>query len=268
MTTNNQTNTLRRLVVRTGKGSLLFSTTDEQSKVLFEQYPVNSSITMAANLREALRTSRLLNWQYQRTIVMVDAPVMMVPTELFREEDKTSLYFHAFTPKEQQVIMHTVLPDLNSVALFPIDKNLLNVINDSLFLPGIVAAMTPVWHHLHQRSYTGIHHKLYAYFHDHRMEVFRFANNRFVFYNAYAVNNSSNALYFLLSVWKHTNMDPEHDELHMVGDLPDEDALMNEARQFVKRVFNIKPSGEFNRAPVTQITGMPYDLITLYMKGR
>ena len=128
--------------------------------------------------------------------------------------------------------------------------------------------MTPVWHHLHQRSYTGNHQKLYAYFHNRQMEVFSFGKNRFKFCNTYTVNNSNNALYFLLSVWKQLGLEAEHDELHMVGTLPDEEALMNETRQYVKRVFYINPSGEFNRAPVTQIAGMPYDLMTLYVRGR
>ena len=268
MATNEQTNTLRRLVIRVGKGSLMFTTTDDQSQVVFEQYQINSSITMAANLREALRTSSILTSQYPRTLIMVDSPVLLVPTDLFREEEMAELYFHAYTKRAQQVVKHSVLPDLNSVALFSIDKDLLAVINDRMSQPSIIAAMVPVWHHLHPRSYTGSHQKLYGYFHDRRMEVFSFSKNRFKFCNAYTVNNSSNALYFLLSVWKQLGMEPEHDELHLVGDLPDEEALMSEARQFIKRVFFINPSGEFNRAPVTQIAGMPYDLMTLYVKGR
>ncbi len=268
MATNEQNNTLRRLVIRVGKGSLMLTTTGEQAQVVFEQYPVNSTITMAANLREALRASSILNGQYQRTLVLVDSPVLMVPTDLFNVDDKTELYFHAFTPKDHQDVMHTVLPDLNSVALFGIDKDLLTVINESLTQPNVMTAMTPVWHHLHQRSFTGIHNKLYGYFHDHRLEVFNFNKNRFKFCNSYAVNNSSNALYYLLNVWKQLALDPAHDEMHLVGDLPDEDALLDEARQFLKRVYYINPSGEFNRAPVTQIPGMPYDLIVFYMKGR
>ena len=268
MATNEQSNTLRRLVIRVGKGSLLFTTTGDDGQVVMEQYPMNSSITMAANMREALRNSSILNATYLRTLVMVDSPVLMIPTDLFREDDKTDLYFHAFTKKEHQAIMHTVLPDLNSVALFSIDRDLLAVINDNMSQPSITAAMTPVWHHLHQRSYTGNHQKLYAYFHNRQMEVFSFGKNRFKFCNTYTVNNSNNALYFLLSVWKQLGLEAEHDELHMVGTLPDEEALINETRQYVKRVFYINPSGEFNRAPVTQIAGMPYDLMTLYVKGR
>ena len=62
-------------------------------------------------------------------------------------------------------------------------------------------------------------------------------------------------------------MAPDHDELYLVGDMPEQDVLLEETKKFVKRVFYINPSGEFNRAPVTQIEGMPYDLMVLFVKG-
>ena len=62
-------------------------------------------------------------------------------------------------------------------------------------------------------------------------------------------------------------MTPERDEMYLVGDAPERDALLEETKKFVKRVFYINPSGEFNRAPVAQIEGIPYDLVTLFMRG-
>jgi hypothetical protein len=161
-----------------------------------------------------------------------------------------------------------VLPDLNAVVLFSIQKDLRGVIDSQFSNVRYTAAVAPVWRHLHQRSFTGQHQKLYAYFHDRRMEVFSFAQNRFKFCNSFAVNNPNDALYYVLGVWKQLSLEPEHDELHLAGDIPDRDRLMEEAQRFVKRVFYINPSGEFNRAAVTQIQGMPYDLMVLYVKGR
>ena len=71
-----------------------------------------------------------------------------------------------------------------------------------------------------------------------------------------------------MAAWKQLGLDARHDELHLAGDLAERDVLTAEAQQFIKRVFYINPSGEFNRAPVTQIAGMPYDLMTLFIKGR
>ena len=260
-------NKQKRLIIRISKGRLSFATADG-SDVLYEDYALNSSISMAANLREALRTVPLLEESFERVLVMVDTYTLMVPANLFAEEESEALYHHAFTDVEQQLVMHTVLPDLNAVVLFAVQKDLRSVIANNFGDVRYTAAVAPVWRHLHQRSYTGQHQKLYGYFHDRRMEVFSYAQNRFKFCNSYAVNNPNDALYYLLAIWKQLTMDAEHDELHLVGDIPERDQLLEEAQKFVKRVFYINPSGEFNRAPVTQIKGMPYDMMVLFVKGR
>lgn len=262
------TRTTRRLIIRIAKGSLAFSTTNEDNNILYEPYAMKSSISIAANLREALRTMPLLSADYQRVLVMVDSPVLMVPTDCFLESEQEQLYQHAFSRQDQTTVMHTVLPNLNSVAVFAVQKDLCTVIGDAFGNVSYSAAVAPVWQHLHQRSYTDPHQKLYAYCHDRKMEVMSFGQNRFKFYNCFAVNNPDDALYYLLSSWKQLALDPQHDELFLVGDFPDLKAMTEKAQQFVKRIFTIYPSGEFNRAAVTQIADIPYDMVILYMKGR
>ena len=114
-------NKQKRLIIRISKGRLSFATADG-SDVLYEDYALNSSISMAANLREALRTVPLLEESFERVLVMVDTYTLMVPANLFVEEESEELYHHAFTGQEQQLVMHTVLPDLNAVVLFAVQK--------------------------------------------------------------------------------------------------------------------------------------------------
>ena len=76
------------------------------------------------------------------------------------------------------------------------------------------------------------------------------------------------ALYFLLYVWKQLMLDSEQDEMHLVGDIPDRELLTEELKKYIQKAYIINPSADFNRAPATQINGMPYDLMTLFTKGR
>lgn len=265
--TNERPATLARLVIRVGTESLSFATTQHE-RVVYENYPLNSGISQAANLREALNSVDILGDDYLRVLVMVDAPVLMVPAELFNEQEAETLYHHAITPREHTVVKWTVLPDLNSVAIFAVNKDLTVVLADRFHDLRYTHVAAPVWRHLHQRSYTGPHLKMYGYCHDRCMEVFSFADEHFKFYNQFMVNNSNDALYYLLSSWKQLGLVPEHDELYLAGTLPDSEGMTEEARKFIKRVFVINPSGEFNRAAITQIEGIPYDVVTLFIKGR
>lgn len=269
MTDNRQTtdNRQQRLVIRVSRDSLSFSTT-QGVDIIYDPYPVKSSISSSANLREALRSVPMLSKSYSYVLVMVDSPVLMVPLNLFHEEDLDTLYHHTFTKKDQTVVMYTVIPELSAVALFAVSKDLRGVITDAFHQVRFTPAVASVWRHLHERSFTGQRQKLYGYFHDRQLEVFSFVQNRFKFCNTFNVTRADDALFYLLAVWKQLGLVPEHDELHLVGDFSEKDALMKKVQTFVKRVFYIIPSGEFNRAPITQIAGMPYDLITLYQKGR
>jgi hypothetical protein len=161
-----------------------------------------------------------------------------------------------------------VLPDLNAVAVCSINKDLRTVIDDHFQDVRLVSAISPVWRHLHQRSFTGMSRKLYGYFHEQRLEIFCFQQNRFRFCNTFESNHVQDALYFLLYAWNQLQFNPQQDELHIVGDIPQQEWLLNEIKKYLQKAYIINPSADFNRHPVTQIKNMPYDLMTLYVKGR
>ncbi len=257
----------QQLIIRVSRVSLAFSTTDSR-EVIFERYALKSGISLAANMREALSTVPMLQNVYNRVVIIIDSPILLLPTDQFNEAEKEAVYQYTFTGQEQQSIIHYVVAELNTVALFSISKDLRTVLNDRFgSAMRIRPMMASIWSHMHQKSFTGPRQKLYGYFHDNRLDIFAFAQNRFKFSNSYAVSSNPNdALYYLLSVWKQLGLAPSEDELHLSGEIPAREQLTEEASRFIKRIFTVNPSGEFNRAPITKIEGMPYDLMVYYVK--
>jgi hypothetical protein len=241
---------------------------DDSSEIEFEPYVVKSGVSMAANLREAFKSSDLLLQAPPRVRVSLDSDVLMVPVEMFDEKTMEQMHNHAFPRNEQDAIYYNVLPDLNAVAVFSMNKDLRLVLDDHFKDVRLVSAIQPVWRHLHQRSFTGIRPKLYGYFHEKRLELFSFQQNRFKFCNSFDASRSKDALFFIFYVWKQLQLSPEFDELHLVGDIPDEAAVLDEARRFLQKVYVINPAVDFNQHAVTAIAGVPYDLQTLVAKGR
>ena len=253
-----------RLTIRIGRNSLSFSMPGEENHIGFDPYVVRSGVSMAANLREALRGRTMP----PRARVLLDSDVLMVPIEQFEETNMYQLHHHAFPDDEQDTVLYNVLPDLNAVAVFNINRDLKLVLDDNFADVRFVSAITPVWRHLHQRSFTGTRYKLYGYFHEQRLEVFSFQQNRFKFCNSFEATRAKDALYFLLYVWNQLQLDNRFDELHLVGEIPEQEWMTEELKQYLQKVYVINPSADFNRAPVTEIKGMPFDLQTLYVKGR
>ncbi len=258
------------LTIRVSKNALSFTTLDTTSldePIVYEPYTVKSGISMAANLREAFKETTAVA-RAAKTQVLLDAKVLMMPIEHFNEGDAEEYYFHSFPQDNQLSVAYNVLPDLNAVAVFAINKDVRLVLRDNV--PGALAVhlMTPVWRYLHARSFTGHRQKLYGYFHDKQLEIFSFQQKRFKFCNNFDVTQGNDALYFLLYVWKQLNLQPEHDELHLVGDIPERAFLMEELKQYLQNAYVINPTAEFNRAPTTQFSDMPFDLMTILTKGR
>jgi len=260
-----------RIIIRIGRHHLSFSSIDmtqDENPITYEPYVVRSGISMAANMREALKDAELTEQGGRKAMVMVDVPMLLIPVEQFEVTTMEKMFHHAFPKKEQEQVLYNVLPDLNVVSVFAINKDLHTVLTDNFADVKIVAALSPVWRHLHHRSFTGTHHKLYGYFHDQRLDIFAFQQNRFKFYNQFETARSHDALYFLLYVWNQLMFSQEHDEMYLVGDIPERDWLTEELKKYVQKVYVINPSADFNRAPATQVKNMPYDLMTLLTKGR
>ena len=268
----NKTNTVlyqERLIVRITRRTLAFAVTDKtaDAQVAYEPYTVRSGISMAANLREAFKSAALLQRGYKRVNILVDVAVMLVPIEEFQEEDMQGLYRYTFGLDDGDTVVHQVLPDLNAVAVFPINKDIKLVVDDHFTDVRITPLIRSIWTYLHRKSFIGMSKKLYGYFHDKKLELFAFSKNRFKFYNSFELDSSRDAVYFIMYVWEQLGMDKTRDELHLVGDIVDSDGLKISLSQFIRKVYINNLAADFNSAPITAISGLPYDLITLFAKG-
>lgn len=267
----------RRLTIRVGRGTLSFAAADAQSEHLVAYYPceVKAGMSMATNLREAFKgaataddTCRWLAGTWDSALVMTDAPVLMMPAEAFVAAEAATLYGHAFVGSERLTVAHTVLPSLGAVALLGIDRDLSVVVSDRVTDVTFAPVCAPVWSHLYRRCFNGRREKLFAYFHDRKVDVFAFRQSRFRFSNTFDVDNSRDSVYFVLYVWKQLGYDQQSDELHIAGDVPQTAETLALLRRYVHNVYVINAATDFNGSPVTRIPGMPYDLVTLFVKGR
>ena len=255
--------------IRIGRKSLSFTLSDltnAQQPITYELYVVKSGISMAANLREAFKNDTL--FQTPKVQVIVDSKMLLIPIERFVESEVGELYRHSYPKSEMDSIEYNVLPDANTVVLFSINKDLKMVLTDRFADVKLIHLMAPVWRYLHQRSFTGHRNKLFGYFHDQQLEIFSFQQHRFKFCNTFDTSDMHDSLYFLLYVWKQLNLQPEHDEMHIVGDIPEQSVMLEELHNYLKNAYVINPSIEFNKAAATTIKGMPFDLMTLLTKGR
>lgn len=262
---NNDNIQQTRLTIRIAGHTLSFAAVDREAEhqLAYEPYDVKIGMSIAANLRQAFGESELLGRGYKKARVFIDTPILAVPMEEFKKEDMVTLYQHAFTSHSSSDILYRVQPTLNMVAVFSINKDLKMVIEDHFEDVRFTPILQPVWSHLQQRSFSGMRRKLYSYFHEKRMEVFCFEKNRIKYFNSFPVEHAKDALYFILYVWKQLGFNQQQDELHLAGTVPNREWLLHNAKLYIRRTLILNPSAEFNRAPITEIKDIPFDLLTL-----
>ena len=267
-TDNNISDKKLRLTIRFSRNNMAFTVGDPQENgmLVYEPYEMNMGISVAANLREAFKVSELLQSGYKRLLAEIDTPVMLMPIDDFGTQDIETLYHHTYHRQGNEEILSSILPDLNAVAVFAINKDLKLVIDDHFKDIRIQPLMQSVWTHLYRRSYAGPRRKLYAYFHEKRMEVFSFQQNRFRFSNSYEATNEHDALYYLLYIWKLTGMDVEKDELYIVGDIHYQDWLIDKIKQHLKFCRVINQEVYFNNSQLAKRTEIPYDMKAIYLE--
>ena len=258
------------ITMRVSSQSMSFSQVDLSQPTGLQYVPfiMRSGVSLAANLRQAIQDIPMLSQGDGRIRVLIDSPVLVVPVQEYDEEKADVFYRHAFEVSSPSVIKSNVLPALNTVVLYAVNKDFNSVLCDHYQQVSYLTVMQPVWRQLYNRSFTGSHRKLFAYFHDGKMDVCAFQQGRFLFSNVFEQSARMDIVYYLLHVWKLLGMDVHQDELHIVGDIRERDALQDELHRYLSNVYFISPTGEYNRAPITQIKNLPYDLITLYIKGR
>ena len=264
---------MQKTIIRIGRNTLSFTALDANSAehaIMYRPYVVRGGISMSANLREAFKTGDYISSDISKVQVVVDTPNLLVPIEQFDEADIETVYSYSYPAgQEKRAYYYDVLPDMKAVCIFAINKNIDTVIRDR-FEDGAKFShiMTPVWRQLYQRSFTGHRNKLYGYFHGKQLNIFSFQQNRFKFCNSFDAAQAHDALYYLLYVWKQLRLEPEHDEIHILGNIPEQEWLLNELKRFLQNAYVINAQAEFQDAPATRIKGMPYDLITLITRGR
>lgn len=264
-----QTDNRMQLVIRIGTDSLSVSVGNPQAErnIVYEPYNAKSGISMAANLRDAFKSLELLMSGYRRVLVLVDSPVMLVPIDEFSEKILSSMYSHTFTDHKKDEILYSILPDLNVVAVFGVNKDLKMVIEDHFKEIRFIPVSQPVWLHLYHRSFTGTRSKLFAHFHDKKVDVFSYANNRFKFCNTFNAKHAHDALYYILYAWRQLGYNVDNDEIHVCGDIVHKDWLLENLRKHVTRAYVINPVADFNRARATAIPNIEYDLLALHLSA-
>ena len=264
---------MNSLIIRLGHSSIDFAlTTADTNDVSHESYHMNQGISPAANLRDALDEDKLLipHSSSLIQIVMVDTPVMLVPVDDFNDNDADALYRHAYPATgtaQNAIVGSSVVPALDVVALFAINKDVNTVVTDHFAQAKFMPAMQPLWTYLNSHSaLIPQSNVLHVCFHDGQMTAFSVRNNHVRFCNTFQTDRANDAAYLTLNVWTQMGMDAKHDVVAIIGTPPEGDKYAEIIRRYVRHVSVRHLADEF--ALPASAKEMPVDMQAFIAHGR
>lgn len=234
----------------------------------YKVYDVQPTISMAANLKNALLHEPMLKEEFQRVNVLITSPhATFVPVVDFKAENVEDVYAYNF-PKDQSMhISYNVLRRSGVAIVFGIDKNIYQLLIDDFPRARFYASASTLIEFFGHKSLEGENGKLFAYLHEKEMTLYAFSTGRMQCVNTFNVTAVEDCMYYILNFSKQLGFRQMDDEVFIVGDTGREQDLAGRMQNFLKNVVVIDRKADFR----TSITGgnaiIPYDLQTLLVCG-
>lgn len=237
---------------------------DQGGRVRYERYPAKTGISAAANLRKAFTDSQLLSLPSDEAVILVDAPVSLIPLEEYDEQTAATLYKAVLPVSDGEEVEASEVEGLHAVATFALSRDLKVVVGDHFQRYRFVPVVQPVWSYLYQNHFEGSRRRLFAYFHDRKVDLVAFRQNRFQFSNTFDATHCADAVYYLLNTWKQLGLSREDDALYIVGGVAYAAELDETLSQYLTNIhkINTTSAAEGREKPLRTI--MPFDVQALY----
>ena len=234
----------------------------------YKVHDMNHTISMAANLKEALRNEPLLKQQYQRVNVLVSTTeITTVPVAFFEAEEINDVFELNFPKSRPQHVSYNVLRRSGVALVFGIERPVYQLLLDDFPRARFYASASTLIEFFSEKSAGGNNKKMYVYLHEREITLYAFEQGRMLFINSFPVTSVSDMQYYILNVWQQLGFDQIDDALFIVGDNDSRQELSEKMSYFLQNVSLIDRSSDF-RGSLTQGNAMiPYDLQTLLVCG-
>lgn len=112
------------LHIRISDTDICFATYEagQPPKFEFHPYHVRPQVSLTVNLRMAMQQVEMLQQQYDKVEVYVNATVTPVPLAEFQEEDVETTYHFCFTPGDKQRVFYDTVPARTPYSFLPCQR--------------------------------------------------------------------------------------------------------------------------------------------------
>ena len=231
---------------------------------VYKDYDVQPTISMAANLKNALMSEPMLNGDYQRVNVMITSPhTTFVPAADFNAADIDDIYAFNFPQDTNLRISYNMLRRSGIAIIFGINKNIYQLLIDDYPKARFYASSSTLIERFSAKSITDAHKQMFAYLHEREMTIYSFQSGRLLMSNTYDTRTVDDCMYYILNLSQHLPFSQTEDTLYIVGETGHEQQLALQLQNFIRNIHVIDRKTDLQSTVTGGNTLIPYDLQTL-----
>lgn len=268
--TGNNQKPNRSLSIRVCTDGLSFCvySPSEQEPYTYITYKIKPTISLAANLKEALTNEPVLQEQYQRVNVLVTTPrFTTIPAVYFKSEEINDIFNFNFPKERPQHISYNLLRRSGIAIIFGLEKNVYQLIRDDFPRARFYASASTLIEFFAEKSMFGQNKKMFVYLHESEMTIYCFNQGCLLLVNTLPVNSVDDCQYYILNIWQQLGFDQVDDSLLVVSDTNISETLTNKISYFINKVETIDQREDFRNKVTKGNSSIPYDLQTLLVCG-
>ncbi len=263
--------TNKSLSIRVCSNGLSFCTYAPGQEEPFEYkvWDVNHTISLAANLKDALMNEPMLKQEYQRVNVLITTPhFTTVPVAAFDKDDIHAVYQFTFPKDKPQHVSYNVLRRSGIAIVFGLERSIYQLLLDDFPRARFYASASTLIEFFSEKSLFGPGKKMFVYLHEKEITIYAFEQGRMLFVNTFDCTSVADMQYYTLNVWKELGFDQVEDVLCIVGDTEKRAVELSEKiKYFLQHVSVIDRSEDFKDRLTMGNNLIPYDLQTLLICG-
>ena len=246
-------NTLSIRLSTDGFSFSIYSPIHSDQASFFER-PVNETQTLTLNFKHLLQSEEMLQQSYNRiNLLIADQRYTLLPEELYDKSEFTSIFYLNHPRSGEEKILCDHLEQSRLYVLFSVEETLYRLLRENYPEARICAHITPLCEYFCTQSRLGNNRKLYINFRTHSIDMFCFERDRLLLLNTFEYKQHSDAIYYILYVWKQIGLDQQRDELHLSGEMQQKLELMKELKRYIRQVYIMQPEKNLDFQSITTL---------------
>lgn len=212
-----------------------------------ENYPVDVTLPLALNLRQAFSQLKWLERPFRKVkVLLATKRFTLLPMEYFKDDCVEAFFYQNHSKEENEMVLYNTLSNSNAAVLFGIDRSVVEAVQELQPEAKFYAQVSPLIDHFAVKSRLSNTRKLYVHVRREYIDVLGYEAGRLLLVNAYKCGQQADCIYYILCIWQMLGFDQENDELYLLGGLDEKPDLLTGLKDFIRWVSVMEPAGNMD----------------------